>query len=138
MGSQADIRVYYTANHPCGYWPDRDARDLVLDPADPSLPRLYGPAVAMGFRRSGSHVYRPHCGACSACTPVRIPTARFVPSRSQRRCAARNRDLELTFAPALRTDENFDLYRRYVAARHPGGRSDRAASARADPIGRRV
>lgn len=124
MGSQADIRVYYTANHPCGYWPDRDARDLVLDPADPSLPRIYGSAVAMGFRRSGNHVYRPHCSGCTACTPVRIPTERFVPSRSQRRCAARNADLELRIAPALRTGETFDLYRRYVAARHAGGGMD--------------
>ena len=77
MGTKANIRVYQTVEHPCGYWPERQARDLVLDPVDPMLPGLYGPSLAMGFRRSGSHVYRPHCAACQACTPVRIPVERF-------------------------------------------------------------
>ena len=61
MGSKANIRVYQTVEHPCGYWPERQARDLVLDPVDPMLPGLYGPALAMGFRRSrrGSGTSRP-------------------------------------------------------------------------------
>ena len=124
MGGQANIRIFQTAEHACGYWPDRAARDLVLDPADPALPGLYGPALAMGFRRSGRHVYRPNCAACRACTPVRLPVARFVASRSQRRCLARNADLSVVAKPALRTDEIFDLYRRYVETRHAGGGMD--------------
>ena len=124
MGGQANIRIFQTAEHACGYWPDRAARDLVLDPSDPALPGLYGPALAMGFRRSGRHVYRPNCAACHACTPVRIPVARFVASRSQRRCLARNADLSVVAKPALRTDEIFGLYRRYVETRHAGGGMD--------------
>jgi arginine-tRNA-protein transferase len=124
MGTKANIRVYQTVEHPCGYWPERQARDLVLDPVDPMLPALYGPALAMGFRRSGSHVYRPHCAACQACTPVRIPIDRFVPSRSQRRCIARNTDLQLRLCPAERSEETFTLYRSYVGARHAGGGMD--------------
>ena len=95
MGTKANIRVYQTVEHPCGYWPERQARDLVLDPVDPMLPGLYGPSLAMGFRRSGSHVYRPHCATCQACTPVRIPVERFRPSRSQRRCLERNAGLRI-------------------------------------------
>jgi arginyl-tRNA--protein-N-Asp/Glu arginylyltransferase len=124
MGSQANIRVYQTVEHPCGYWPERLARDLVLDPVDPMLPGLYGPSLAMGFRRSGSHVYRPHCTACQACTPVRIPVDRFRPNRSQRRCLERNADLRVQARPAARNDECFDLYRRYVGTRHAGGGMD--------------
>lgn len=124
MGNQANIRVYQTVEHRCGYWPERVARDLVLDPADPMLPSLYGSALAMGFRRSGNHVYRPHCAGCRACTPVRIPIARFVPSRSQRRCLARNSDLRVQVVPALRTEESFSLYQRYVGTRHAGGGMD--------------
>lgn len=124
MGGQANIRIFQTAEHPCGYWPDRVARDLVLDPADPALPSLYGPALAMGFRRSGRHVYRPNCAGCRACTPVRIPIRQFIPSRSQRRCLARNGDLAVDARPALRSEENFGLYRRYVETRHPGGGMD--------------
>jgi arginine-tRNA-protein transferase len=124
MGSQANIRVYQTVEHPCGYWPERQARDLVLDPVDPMLPGLYGPSLAMGFRRSGSHVYRPHCARCNACTPVRIPVERFRPSRSQRRCLERNADLRVQARPAARTEECFALYRRYVGTRHAGGGMD--------------
>ncbi len=124
MGSRANIRVYQTADHACGYWPERTARDLVLDPADPTLPSLYGPALAMGFRRSGRHVYRPNCIDCRACTPVRIPIALFKPSRAQRRCLARNADLSISSHPASRTEESFDLYRCYVGARHAGGGMD--------------
>ena len=124
MGDQANIRVYQTVEHACGYWPDRNARDLVLDPRDPSLPSLYGSALAMGFRRSGNHVYRPHCAGCQACTPVRIPVHLFQPNRAQRRCLARNADLKLSVAPAVRTEENFELYRRYVSGRHAGGGMD--------------
>jgi len=124
MGEPSTIRVFQTAEHPCGYWPERIARDLVLDPADPMLPALYEPALAMGFRRSGQHVYRPNCVGCQACTPVRIPVDRFVPSRSQRRCLARNADLQVSLQPALRSEETFALYRSYVGARHAGGGMD--------------
>jgi len=124
MSRQIGIRLFQTVGHPCGYWPERSARDLVLDPADPALPGLYGPALAMGFRRSGAHVYRPNCLGCSACTPVRIPVAQFAPSRSQRRVLARNADLGVTLATADRDEASFALYRRYVDARHAGGGMD--------------
>jgi len=121
---QHAIRLFQSLEHPCGYWPDRLARDLVIDPTDPHLPAVYGQALVMGFRRSGGHVYRPHCVACRACIPVRIPAARFEPNRSQKRCLARNADLTLHIAPPLRTEENFALYRRYLDTRHAGGGMD--------------
>jgi arginine-tRNA-protein transferase len=124
MGSTHNIRIFQTAEHRCGYYPDRLARDLVLDPADPALAGIYGNALAMGFRRSGAHVYRPACLGCSACRPVRIPVARFIPDRSQRRCLKRNSDLQLSVQPAARSEENFALYRRYLDSRHAGGGMD--------------
>lgn len=123
-GGQPSIRLFQSLEHPCGYWPDRLARDLIIDPTDPHLPAVYGQALMMGFRRSGGHVYRPYCVGCRACISVRIPAARFVPNRSQKRCLARNADLEMRIAPALRTDENFALYRRYLDTRHTGGGMD--------------
>jgi leucyl-tRNA---protein transferase len=124
MGRQIGIRVFQTVEHACGYWPARSARDLVLDPADPALPGLYGAALAMGFRRSGAHVYRPNCANCRACTPVRLPVREFQPGRSQRRTLARNADLRTRVRPAARDDASFALYRRYVEARHAGGGMD--------------
>jgi leucyl-tRNA---protein transferase len=116
-----DLRLFHTADHACGYWPDRQARDLVLDPNDPRLARAFPLALSWGFRRSGDLIYRPHCRECNACVAVRIAVDRFVPNRNQRRCLARNRDLHERIVPARREDAHFALYRRYLGARHPGG-----------------
>ena len=118
------IQVFQTIEHGCGYYPDRSARNVVLDPAAPALPRIYGRALERGFRRSGGHVYRPNCPACQACVSSRIAVGSFTPDRSQRRCEKRNADLESRVMPPLANDENFALYRRYLAARHAGGGMD--------------
>jgi arginine-tRNA-protein transferase len=127
MGNQHAIRLFQTVEHACGYWPERLSRDLIIDPTDPYLPTLFGRALSMGFRRSGGHVYRPHCNGCRACISVRIPVAEFRPSRSQQRCLARNVDLQVRHLPPRRTAENFALYRRYLDTRHVGGGMDGAA-----------
>jgi leucyl-tRNA---protein transferase len=119
-----DLRLYHTADHVCGYWPEQQARDLVLDPADPRLAQAYPLALGWGFRRSGRLIYRPHCRACADCIAVRVPVEAFRPDRSQRRCLARNADLDVRIAPAARDDAHLELYRRYLAARHPGGGMD--------------
>jgi arginine-tRNA-protein transferase len=115
------LRLFHSADHSCGYWPDRQARDLVLDPADPRLARAFPLALSWGFRRSGDLIYRPHCRECSACIAVRIDVRRFVPNRSQRRCLARNAGLRERIASAQREHRHFALYRRYLEQRHPGG-----------------
>lgn len=123
-----DLRLFHTGEHPCGYWPQRTARDLVLDPRDPRLASFYPTALSWGFRRSGDLVYRPHCEGCRACVAVRIPVASFKPDRSQRRCAARNAQVEARVVAAERSAEHLDLYRRYLGARHrDGGMDDHGA-----------
>ena len=118
------LRLFQTGEHPCGYWSDRVARDLVLDPNDRRLGALYPLALSWGFRRSGDLVYRPHCAHCQACVAVRIPVARFAPDRSQRRCATRNDDLEVRITAATARDDLFALYHRYLTHRHANGGMD--------------
>ncbi len=118
------IRVFQTLEHRCGYYAEREARNLVIDPLARDLPQVYGTALERGFRRSGGHVYRPHCADCRACVASRVPVADFVPDRSQRRCLKRNADLVIRLVPPARSEENFALYRRYLAARHPDGGMD--------------
>ncbi len=118
---EATIKLFQTRPHTCGYWPERTAQDLIVDPSDERLASSYGALLALGFRRSGSHIYRPRCAACQACVPLRVVVAEFAASRSQRRCLALNADVELIDAPAKRTTERFALYRRYLHARHAGG-----------------
>jgi leucyl-tRNA---protein transferase len=120
------IRLLKTLEHACGYYGDRVAQNLVVDPLARGLPQIYEAALAHGYRRAGGHIYRPACPRCRACTPARVVVDAFRPDRSMRRCLARNADLELADADATFTDEYFDLYRRYLAARHPGGGMDDA------------
>lgn len=119
-----DLRLFQTNQHACGYWPERLARDLVLDPNDPRLGSIYPQALEWGFRRSGDLVYRPHCERCHACIPVRIKIADFRPDRSQRRCLANNVDLVGRIVAAERNRERLALYQRYLHQRHRGGGMD--------------
>jgi arginine-tRNA-protein transferase len=120
------VRLLKTLPHACGYYPDRVAQNLVIDPLAADLPEVYEVALTRGYRRAGGHIYRPACARCSACVPARVPVADFTPNRSQRRCLRRNADLAFAEAPARFSEEVFDLYRRYLAARHPGGGMDDA------------
>jgi arginine-tRNA-protein transferase len=133
MASNADPRhatptgqlaLFHTNPHPCGYWPQREARDLVVDPRDPLLAEAWPQLLAWGFRRSGELVYRPHCQGCRACVPVRIDVEAFASSRSQRRCLAMNAKVEARVLPAEPGEEHVALYREYLRARHPGGGMD--------------
>jgi arginine-tRNA-protein transferase len=115
------MTLFRTGEHACGYFPERVARDLVLDPRDPSLAGAYPGALAQGFRRSGGHVYRPQCPFCRACVPVRLCVRDFRPDRSQRRCLRDNADVVDRMTLPLRTPDSFALYRRYLEVRHGDG-----------------
>ena len=118
------LRFYSSLPHPCSYLPQREAITLFVDPEAKIDMAMYQVLSQVGFRRSGDHIYRPHCGNCHACVPVRVPVAEFAPSRSQRRCRQRNQDLKLNIRSAEYDEAHFQLYRRYMGARHPGGSMD--------------
>jgi arginine-tRNA-protein transferase len=120
------VRLFQTLPHPCGYFAERTAQNLVIDPAAPQLDQLYGPALERGFRRAGGHLYYPYCTSCRACTPCRIDVANFEPDRSQRRCLKRNADLQVIESMAGYNAERHALYERYLRQRHPGGGMDEA------------
>ncbi|QDE38772.1 arginyltransferase [Luteibacter pinisoli] len=120
------VRLFQTLPHACGYFAERTAQNLVVDPGAPNLDKLYGPALAKGFRRAGGHLYLPQCAACQACVPCRIVADRFAPDRTQRRCLARNADLTVSEAMPGFTHERHALYKRYLHARHSGGGMDAA------------
>ena len=114
-------QFYLTPAHACSYLPDRDAQTMFLDPRDTINPDLYQSLTEHGFRRSGGHLYRPHCKDCQACIPTRIPAASFVPSRSPRRVLVRNSDLTVRIEPAVFNSGYFKQSARYIHGRHQDG-----------------
>lgn len=118
------VTLYAGAPHVCSYLPSEVAVTQFVDPGLPMSIPLYSELVDVGFRRSGEHVYRPRCRQCNSCIPARVPVNRFAPTRQQRRVWRRNQDLDVQITAVRASDEHFSLYRRYMAARHPGGGMD--------------
>ena len=119
--SMRDLKVYTTYPHSCSYLEEQEATTLFVDPRQKVDKRLYSKLSMLGFRRSGNHIYRPHCADCNACIPARIPVAQFQPSRGQRRILQRNQDLFVLDSDDIRDEEAFDLYHRYICLRHSDG-----------------
>jgi leucyl-tRNA---protein transferase len=114
-------RFFLTPEHPCSYLDGEQARTLFLDPEATVDSSSYELLSAVGFRRSGTHLYRPQCDRCAACIPTRIPVADFRPRRTQRRIRQRNMDLTATLETPRWSEEYYTLYSDYVSIRHRDG-----------------
>ena len=114
-------------DRPCPYLPGRveTIRGFLCE----RVPgELYHAFMDRAFRRSGQLFYQPVCRGCRACRPIRVPTATFRASKSQRRVWRRNEDLAVAITPHPRpSDEKFELYLRYQRARHNPEREDDAS-----------
>lgn len=98
----------------CPYLPGRIARTrsrlvFQMDPGE------YEALLTAGWRKFGSVLYQPVCATCDACRPIRYPIARLTLDRSQRRCLARNADLEVRIAEPTIDARRLELYNRYHA-----------------------
>lgn len=121
MTDLARLKFFSTQPHPCSYIEGREATTLFLDPHQAIDEPLYAALSDLGFRRSGEHLYRPHCGQCQDCIPARIPVERFNPTRQQRKIFRRNADLQVRPVRPQLSDEYFELYARYIEGRHANG-----------------
>ena len=114
-------RFFVTTPAPCPYLPGRQERKVFTELSGPHASELNDALGRIGFRRSQGVAYRPSCAGCTACVSVRVVTAEFQPNGTQRKLLRRNEDLEVTACRPWATDEQFQLLRRYLGARHPGG-----------------
>ncbi len=121
MTSLARLKFYATQPHACSYLPDEQATTLFLDPSQPMDVQVYAELSEIGFRRSGDHLYRPHCQRCTACIPARIPATGLQLSRQQKRILKRNADLKVREVRPMFTDEYYSLYVNYIEKRHADG-----------------
>ena len=122
--AQQRIKLYQGSVNQCSYLEDRQAINIYADPHHPYPRAVYNQLINRGFRRSGEYVYRPGCNDCTACVPVRIKTEQFKKRRTDRRNLKFNQDLKVDYTPAKYSEEYFDLYKRYLNERHPGGGMD--------------
>ncbi len=120
----AQLQYYLTSPYACSYLPGRIARSQVVTPAHLVNKSAYNQLIRAGFRRSGLFTYRPQCGECTACVPVRVVVDEFGPNRSQKRAMKRNAMLDVTMTSPYYDPEHFALYQRYQTFRHSGGGMD--------------
>lgn len=87
--------------------------------------RLNDGLSKQGFRRSQNVLYRPSCADCAACLSARINVSEFSLSKSQKRTLRRNNGLERRATSPWATEEQYELFRGYLADRHAtGGMAD--------------
>ena len=114
-------QFFVTAPQPCPYLDGRSERKLFTTLRNPDAAAVNDFLSLRGFRRSQGVVYRPSCAGCNACLSTRIPVEGFRPGRTLRRIRARNADLTRHAAEAQATEDQYDLFRRYLDHRHADG-----------------
>lgn len=114
-------QFYVTAPQPCPYLHGRAERKLFTALVGENATELNNALSRQGFRRSQNVLYRPSCESCMACMSARIRVADFQPSRTQRRVQTRNAGLGRVATSAWATEEQYELFRSYLDARHADG-----------------
>lgn len=114
-------QLFLTAAMPCPYLPGKQERKLFTHLTGRRASSLHHLLSENGFRRSQNLIYRPACEGCNACQSVRIVAGDFVPSGRFRRVRAKNSDLSVDVRQPAATSEQYDLFKRYLEARHAGG-----------------
>lgn len=78
----------------------------------------YEGLLSRGWRRFGSHFFRPACQNCVKCRSIRIDVEAFRPDKNQRRCERRNEHIHVDLARASLTRDHIELYNAYHRAMH--------------------
>lgn len=75
----------------------------------------YAELLSRGWRRHGMYFFRPNCPNCQECRSLRIDVADFRPTKSQRRNAKKNTDIQVQVARATVTGDHIRLFNAYHA-----------------------
>ncbi len=103
-------------NTPCPYLDGRDKRYEYFLAGKLTAEEVSG-YLATGWRKFGLFYFRPACPECSSCTPLRVLTEDFVPSRSQRRVLKKGSELTVKFGPLKLTDRIYAIYENHTVER---------------------
>jgi leucyl-tRNA---protein transferase len=118
-------QFYLTAPSPCPYLGGKEERKVFTHLVGERAGELNNILTQGGFRRSQSIAYRPACEGCRSCVSVRVVAKEFQPTRSMRRIASRNADINAEMKIAVPTSEQYSIFRAYLDSRHrDGGMAD--------------
>lgn len=106
---------FTTDPHDCSYLPGRDAR-LEYSYAPQLSPDEYEALMNEGCRKFGYAFFRPVCGQCQLCRPIRFDARLLKLDRSQRRALKRNKDLQIRIGEPVCDQQRMELFRRYHKA----------------------
>ncbi len=110
--------VVHDETEACPYLPDRVARMPLRLPLERVSPDVFDVLLAQGDRRFGPLLYRTRCPDCAACEPIRVPVARFHPSKTQRRVWRRNvGEIVVEVGVPTVTPRHLDLFNRHKRER---------------------
>ncbi|WP_349360455.1 arginyltransferase [Stappia sp.] len=114
-------QFYLTAPAPCPYLDGRQERKVFTHLVGARAQMLNDVLTQGGFRRSQNIAYRPACEDCRACVSVRVRVDGFQWRKGLRRIWKRNEDLIGAQQAAAPSSAQYDLFRRYLDARHANG-----------------
>ena len=121
MNEHLPARVGLSQEFACSYLPDRQEQLLViLDPSCYTTDK-FEQLLALGFRRSGNQIYRPHCPICSECNSVRVLAQQFIPSKSQKRKQNKAKSAFEVRYSSVEREQYYPLYSKYISLRHSDG-----------------
>ena len=129
-------QFFLTIENDCPYLEGQKERKVFAHLAEPEAQKVQNALSEVGFRRSQNIIYRPACRACSKCLSIRILANEFEPSKSQKRILAKNKVITREVRQSLATDEQYELFTRYLNSRHLfGGMTGMSESEYSDMVG---
>jgi len=120
VSQTSELKVGLTAAFPCSYLADKEEQLIMLLDPEQNAKVHYASLMAIGFRRSGEQVYRPHCSGCDGCESLRINSNDFRLSRSQKRLINKNKHFT-TVTSNVVSEAYYPLYERYINQVHRDG-----------------
>lgn len=118
----APIQVFHRSNRMnCPYLDGEVEQQLFTELNGEWSQHQFNKMSKAGFRRSHNIVYRPTCPNCNACKSVRICVEPFKWKKSWKRVLKANNHVSSEVKGISVTDEQFDLFEKYVKSRHFDG-----------------
>ena len=113
------LNLRITRSHECAYLENRAEQRLAADISE--APHLHDQLAESGFRRVENWVYRPVCGSCNACVPIRVDAQNFLLSKNIKRIMAKNSHLHKSRLDNKADEEAYELFKSYLRSRHNDG-----------------